>query len=103
MSRNPLILTFLALGAATTFATAGCGAAEFAVGDCVKVDTRLLDHELESADCPTDSGSQTLGDPTYQVDAALEGKDQSCSVGGPGAVEFSDEPDDMTYCLSFAQ
>ena len=82
----------------------GCGDTKYAVGDCVKIKMKTLDQELKSADCPGGSSGTSPGDPIYKVDRVIDGANGSC--GGPtgfGAVEFSDQPADATYCLSFAR
>lgn len=82
----------------------GCGETKYAVGDCVTIKMKTLDQEMKSADCPSGSSNTSLGNPVYKVDRVIDGANGSC--GGPtgfGAVEFSDQPADATYCLSFAR
>jgi hypothetical protein len=82
----------------------GClGEEHFAVGDCVVIEERVLDHDLEAADCADAVGTFDPNERIYKVDAVLEGADASCSLPlGFFGVEFSHEPHDVTYCLSMA-
>lgn len=90
------------VGLAALALLAGCGAEEFAVGDCVTTEQRLTDSELKPADCP-EAGSLDLRNPVYMVDEVLEGTDGRCGSGRGFGVQFEDEPADKIYCLSPAR
>lgn len=77
------------------------------------VDRQLIEQELRGADCSEEGGpdidpSQLQVDPSstvYRIDEAIDGVDGNCDPSslGPGGVEFTDEPDDVVYCLSPVQ
>ncbi|HET8659200.1 MAG TPA: class I SAM-dependent methyltransferase [Micromonosporaceae bacterium] len=71
---------------------------EFATGDCVHVQRRLLDHEMERTECTRSRLGTSVDDLVYRVESVQDGKDGYCP-GGPGRITFSSEPEDMTYCL----
>lgn len=73
---------------------------EFEVGDCVQVRSRLTDHTLSRADCRANSLTTGVDGIVYQIVEVKDGKDADCQVTGFGAVTFSDEPEDRTYCLT---
>lgn len=82
-------------------AVTGCGEKTYSKGDCVKIKMHLVDQEMKSSDCPG-VGAFTPQDPVYKVDEVIDHKGGNCIPQGFGAVQFSDEPADKTYCLSFA-
>lgn len=77
-----------------------CGDPEFSVGDCVKIDTRVVDSALESASCDDAQGTFDPDKRIYRVDSIIEGTSGSCpELAGFFPVQFTDEPDDVIYCL----
>ena len=72
----------------------------FAVGDCVRIEQRVLDEDLKAADC---SGAVGTFDPTqriYRVDSIIGDTKGGCpELQGFFPVEFVHEPDGVTYCL----
>ena len=70
-----------------------------AVGDCVRVEPGLNGSTMKDADCSSAENSMFSGDPVYQVSSVEDGKDASCPGGGFDHVTFSNEPENMTYCL----
>jgi hypothetical protein len=79
----------------------GCGNdPSFAVGDCVRIEQRMIDEDLKAADC---SGAVGTFDPTqriYRVDSIIDDTNGGCpELQGFFPVEFVHEPDDVTYCL----
>ena len=79
------------------------GEPEFAVGDCVVVEPRGLGHELSEADCSTARGTFDANERVYKVDEVLDGVTAACGAPqGFFPVQFTHEPDDVTYCLSQA-
>ena len=79
------------------------GEPEFAVGDCVVVESRGLGHELNEADCSTARGTFDANERVYKIDEVLDGVNAACGAPqGFFPVQFAHEPDDVTYCLSQA-
>lgn len=81
---------------------AACGESgpSFEVGDCVRIEERALDSDLEAVDC---AGAVGTFDPTariYKVNEILGNTDGGCpELQGFFPVEFVHEPDGVTYCL----
>ena len=72
----------------------------FAVGDCVRIERGILDHDLEEASCAGAVGSFSPDDRVYRVDSVIDGTSGGCpQLRGFFPVEFVHEPDDVTYCL----
>jgi hypothetical protein len=70
----------------------------FKVGDCATVAAAgLSGAKMDHADCP--HGHGTGLDPIYRVDNVLDGKDGRCP-GSHWGVTFSNEPENVTYCLT---
>lgn len=86
--------------AASPFIHACSDDPSFAVDDCVRVEQRLTDQDLEPADC-----SEAVGtfDPTarvYRVNEIIGNTNGGCpQLQGFFPVEFVHEPDGVTYCL----
>jgi hypothetical protein len=75
----------------------------YAVGDCVTIERRLLDYDLNAADCADAVGSLVAAERTYKVDEVLDDLDGGCPMlQGFFPVEFTHESDGVTYCLSMA-
>ncbi len=71
---------------------------EFEAGDCVTVTTRLLDSDMDRAECgPGTADPLHPEDQVYRVESIVEGKDGQCP--GSGRIAFSNESEDTTYCL----
>jgi hypothetical protein len=72
----------------------------FDVGDCVHIEQRSIDSDLEPADC---TGAVGTFDPTqrvYRVDSIIDNTNGGCpQLQGFFPVEFVHEPDGVTYCL----
>jgi len=73
--------------------------AGYAVGDCVHVEPGFNGSNMAKADCSAAGNSGLTGDPVYRVAQVEKGKDAYCPGGGFDHVTFSNEPEDMTYCL----
>lgn len=79
---------------------AGLGGPSFAVGDCVTVEQRLVDSDLDDASCGEAVGTFDPEARTYRVDSIIDNTDGGCPMGtGFFPVEFVHEPDGVTYCL----
>jgi hypothetical protein len=94
----------LALIAFTGAIVSGCvSEPSFAVGDCVLLEQRGFGHDLDEADCATARGTFDSNERVYQFDEVLDGTDAICGAPqGFFPVQFTHEPDDVTYCLSQA-
>lgn len=80
--------------------TACLGGPSFEVGDCVTVERRVLDFDLESADCASARMSLDREAIVYRVDSVIDNTDGGCpNLRGFFPVEFVHEPDGVTYCL----
>lgn len=72
----------------------------FEVGDCVSIEPRLTDSDLEAAGCDDAVGTFDPNARIYRVDSIIEGTDGGCpALQGFFPVEFVHEPDGVTYCL----
>lgn len=93
------IVGLLVLGASA------CGvldslAGKFAVGDCVRIERHLLDHDLSSADCDGAVGTFDIEERVFRVNSIIDGTKGSCPEGaGFFPVEFTHEPHGVIYCL----
>lgn len=96
--RRPVLVVAAAALAAT--ALTGCGGPDFAVGDCVKIEQKVIDSELKEASCSDARGTFDQSERTYKVNSVIEGTSGSCpQLQGFFPVEFTDEPADVIYCL----
>lgn len=76
------------------------GDESYTVGDCVTIEERVLDFELESADCSDATGTFDASERTYRVDSVIDGTDGGCpALAGFFPVKFVDQPAGITYCL----
>lgn len=72
----------------------------FEVGDCVSVEQRLTDSDLEAANCDDAVGTFDPIARVYRVDSIIDDTDGGCpALKGFFPVEFVHEPDGVTYCL----
>ena len=96
-----LVAALVVLGA--TGLLAGCGFLEedkFAVGDCVRIDERVADADLEKADCSDAVGTFDASARTYRVNSIIDNTDGGCpELAGFFPVEFVHQPHGVTYCL----
>jgi peptidylprolyl isomerase len=98
-------MTTRAVVAATLVAVpllAACGSdgPSFQVGDCVRIEQRTVDSDLDAADCDDAVGTFEADDRIYQVDSIIDNTDGGCpALEGFFPVEFIHEPDGVTYCL----
>jgi hypothetical protein len=90
------LVSFIARNPDALHRVTGAG---YAVGDCVHVEQGFRDASMKKADCGAAGDSLLSGDPVYRVAAVEKGKDASCPGGGFDHVTFSNEPENMTYCL----
>jgi hypothetical protein len=99
--RRAAALALLALSALTTVAAVSCSdEPSFAVGDCVRIEDRLVDSDLKSAECDGAVGTFDPTERTYRVDSIIDNTDGGCpALRGFFPVEFVHEPDGVTYCL----
>lgn len=90
------------VAAAGMIGLSACGPSpSFAVGDCVRTEKQIVDHDLEAVDCAEAQGSFDPDEQTYKVDEILDHTEGGCPPGrGAFPVEFVHEPDGVTYCLS---
>lgn len=78
----------------------GFAGPSFAVGDCVEVDQQLLSTYLTSAPCHERARSSEPPSRTYRVDSITHQVMGSCPTqAGRAPVDFSYQPDGVTYCL----
>jgi hypothetical protein len=86
--------------AASPFIQACSDDPSFAVGDCVRVEQRLTDADLEPAECADAVGTFDATARVYRVDEIIGNTDGGCpQLQGFFPVEFVHEPDGVTYCL----
>lgn len=86
--------------AATPLLACGLGDPSFEVGDCVRIEQRIVDSDLESADCAEAVGTFAAEERIYRVDSVIDDTDGGCpALQGFFPVEFVHEPDGVTYCL----
>lgn len=72
----------------------------FDVGDCVRIEERVIDSDLEAADCADAVGTFDAAQRIYRVDSIIDDTDGGCpELQGFFPVEFVHEPDGVTYCL----
>lgn len=90
---------------AVVSAVTGCGLAgldgpQFSVGDCVRVEDRVLDSDLNEASCADAVGTFDSERRIYRVDSIIDNTGGGCpALQGFFPVEFVLEPDGVTYCL----
>lgn len=78
----------------------GLGGAQFEVGDCVRIQNRILDSKLDAASCEGAVGTFDQTERVYRVDSVLDHTHGGCpQLAGFFPVEFVHEPDGVTYCL----
>lgn len=83
---------------------AGCTEPPFAVGDCVRIEQRAIDYDLNEADCATARGTFDAAERTYKIDEVLDGTDRQCGPPqGFFPVTFSHGGHGVTYCMSQAE
>jgi hypothetical protein len=69
----------------------------FEVGDCVRIEQRVVDSDLDDADSV---GTFNAEERIYKVDSIIDNTDGGCpALQGFFPVEFVHEPDGVTYCL----
>jgi hypothetical protein len=87
--------------AAVLVGAVGCSTdPSFSVGDCVQIEQRIVDADLEAADCADAVGTFDGTSRVYRVEEVLDGTDGGCpTLQGFFPVEFVHEPDGVTYCL----
>lgn len=72
----------------------------FAEGDCVRIEQRILDSDLEKTSCDGAVGTFDPEARVYRVDSIIDGTGGGCpALRGFFPVEFVHEPDGVTYCL----
>jgi hypothetical protein len=72
----------------------------FQTGDCVHIEQRTLDSDLNAADCADAVGTFSPEERIYRVDSIIDNTDGGCpTLEGFFPVEFVHEPDGVTYCL----
>jgi hypothetical protein len=72
----------------------------FEVGDCVRIEQRVVDSDLDGADCADAVGTFNAEERIYKVDSIIDNTDGGCpALQGFFPVEFVHEPDGVTYCL----
>lgn len=72
----------------------------FEEGDCVRIQERLVDQDLEKADCGSAVGTFDPTERIYRVNEIIDNTDGGCpELQGFFPVEFIHEPDGVTYCL----
>ncbi len=75
----------------------------FEVGDCVRVENRVLDFDLESANCSDASMTLNPEEVVYRVASIIDNTDGGCPpLQGFFPTEFVHEPEGVTYCLVLA-
>lgn len=78
----------------------GLGGPQFSVGDCVRIQDRVLDSDLNEASCTDAVGTFDASERIYRVDSIIDDTDGGCpQLAGFFPVEFVHEPDGVTYCL----
>ncbi len=81
----------------------GCGllsSAEFDEGDWVMAQSGVFNDDLDPGDCTKPVEPLSSDGVPYRVGAVLDGTGASCSSAlEEWEVEFSHEPDGVTYCL----
>jgi hypothetical protein len=84
----------------------GCGfwsdvtGPDYDEGDCVTIDEGVVSSDMEDADCADAEGTLDASTRIYRVTDVLDGTDATCPTPqGFFPVQFTDEPDDVTYCL----
>lgn len=72
----------------------------FEVGDCVRIEQRLVDQDLKADDCSNAVGTFDPSERVYRVNEIIDNTNGGCpEFQGFFPVEFVHEPDGVTYCL----
>lgn len=93
-------VTASAAMASLLFATGCLAGPQFSVGDCVEVEQRAFDSDMESVSCADAEGTFDPAERIYRVDSIIDNTEGGCpEFAGFFPVEFVHEPDGVTYCL----